>query len=316
MTLKSNILTALEQSRDGAVSGQALAQRFGVSRNAVWKAVTGLRAEGIDIQSTQNRGYRLAEAYDRATAEGISALLPETPLTVHAYDEVDSTNTQAKRLLAAGEAAPFLVVAEGQTTGRGRLGRTFFSPKGAGLYMTLALAPAQAVESALGVTAYAAVCVAEAVQRVCGRNLRIKWVNDLFLDGRKVCGILTEATTDVETGTVESLLIGIGLNLRETDVPDALQGVLGFLRPDGPVKNLLAAAIAQGLLAYDPQSQAHLAVYRARSLTLGRRVTAAVLGGAINGMAVDVDDAGALLVQDDAGSVHAVRSGEVRFADA
>ena len=316
MTLKSNILAALEQSREGAVSGQTLAERFGVSRNAVWKAVTALREEGVPIESTQNRGYRLAAAHDRATAEGVGALLSETPLAVYAYDEVDSTNTQAKRLLADGVPAPFLVVTEAQAAGRGRLGRAFFSPKGAGLYMTLALAPAQTVESALGVTAYAAVCVAEAVQAVCGRDLRIKWVNDLFLEGRKVCGILTEATTDFETGTVESLLIGIGLNLRETDVPEALQGIVGFIRPDGPVKNRLAARIAQGLLAYDPHNHEHLAAYRARSLTLGRRVVATVQGNTVTGLAVDIDDTGSLLVRDGAGTVRTVRSGEARFTDA
>ena len=315
MSLKSNILAALENSREGAVSGQALAERFGVSRNAVWKAVTALRGEGLPIQSTQNRGYRLAEGYDRATAEGVRALLGSTALPVYTYAEVDSTNTQAKRLLADGVPAPFLALADAQTAGRGRQGRAFYSPAGAGLYMTLALAPAQAVESALGVTCYAAVCVAQAVQAVCGQSLQIKWVNDLFLDGRKVCGILTEATTDFESGMVTSLLIGVGLNLLQVEVPEALQGIVGFLRPAAPVQNRLAAHIAQALLAYDPTDGAHLATYRAHSLTLGRRVTAALPNGMVAGIAVDVDAMGALILRDDAGALHTVRSGEVTFAD-
>lgn len=315
MSLKGNILAALEQSRGGAVSGQALAARFGVSRNAVWKAVSTLRGEGIAIESAQNRGYSLPETYDSVHAGQVQALLAGSALPVYRYDEVDSTNTQARRLLSEGTAAPFLVLADGQAAGRGRQGRAFYSPRGAGLYLTVAMAPAHTAQDALGITAYAAVCVAEAVEALCGQSLRIKWVNDLYLNGRKVCGILTEATTDFETGTLESLLVGVGLNLRETAVPDDLQDVMGFIRPNQPVKNALAARIAQGLLAFDPAQTDHLAAYRARSLTLGRRVEIGTRGGQRYGVAEDVDNTGALLVRSDTGELLTVRSGEVLLTD-
>ena len=299
----------------GAVSGQALAARFGVSRNAVWKAVNSLRKEGVAVESAQNSGYRLPDGYDGIHAEGVQALLTGSTMPVYRYDEVDSTNTQARRLLSEGAAAPFLVLADGQAAGRGRLGRAFYSPRGAGLYLTLALAPAHTAQGATGITAYAAVCVADAVEALCGQCLRIKWVNDLYLNGRKVCGILTEATADFETGTLESLLVGVGLNLRETAVPDELQDVVGFIRPKAPVKNALAARITQALLAFDPAKPLPLAEYRARSLTVGRRVEIRTSAGTVSGVAEDVDDTGALLVRDDTGLLLTVRSGEARFAD-
>jgi BirA family biotin operon repressor/biotin-[acetyl-CoA-carboxylase] ligase len=315
MSLKGNILAALEQSPGGAVSGQALAARFGVSRNAIWKAVNSLRNEGVAIESAQNSGYRLPDGYDCIHLESVQALLTGCELPVFCFGEVDSTNTQARRLLSEGVPAPFLVLAEGQAAGRGRQGRAFYSPRGAGLYLTLVLAPTHSAQDALGITAYAAVCVAKAVEALCGQRLRIKWVNDLYLDGRKVCGILTEATTDFETGTLESLLVGVGLNLRETAVPEELQDIVGFIRPQSPVINALAARIALALLAFDPAKPAHLAEYRARSLTLGRRVEISTPAGTVSGIAEDVDDTGALLVCCDDGALLTVRSGEARFVD-
>ena len=312
MSVKTSILIALEGSRDAAVSGQALAEQLGVSRNAVWKAVNALRAEGYAIESTQNRGYRLSPIFDRISENGVRALLADAAVPIFYYDTVDSTMSQSKRLLVGGEAAPFAVIAGEQTAGRGRQGRAFYSPKDAGLYLTVALAPGQAIAGALGVTAYAAVCVADAVLAATGLQPRIKWVNDLYLNGRKVCGILTEATTDLETGTVESLLIGVGLNLRASDVPEPLRDIVGFLHYEAPVKNRLAAEIIKGLLRYTPTNAAYLSRYRELSLTLTRRVACSAGGMEWVGVAEAIDESGALLVRDDGGVLHAVRSGEAR----
>ena len=311
MSLKSNLLAELEAHRDTPLSGQALAERFGVSRNAIWKAMNALKAEGYAVDSAPNRGYQLAPDSDRLSAEGIRAALSASRLPLHCFDTLDSTNNEAKRRLAAGERGPFLVAAEEQTAGRGRLGRTFYSPRDAGLYLTVALAAGGSAEAALGVTAYAAVSVAEAVARFTGRQTRIKWVNDLFLDGRKVGGILTEAVTDFESGMLESLLVGIGLNLRPAEIPVALRNTVGSLACVTPVKNRLAAAIADALLAYPPPLPDYMAVYRERSLTLGRRVRwrQGEQGG--EGTAVDIDSTGALVVQSGESTRVTLRSGEV-----
>ena len=312
MNVKQSILAALEQNRGTALSGQALAQQLGVSRNAVWKAIHILQAEGYAVLATPNRGYRLADDCDRLSAAGLAAEM-RMPVPVYAFDTLDSTNSEARRRVAAGEPAPFVVVAEGQTEGRGRRGRSFFSPQGAGLYITVALSAGLAVEEALGVTAYAAVCVTDALLRLTGRDARIKWVNDLYWENRKVCGILTEAVTDLEGGTVDTLLVGIGLNLRPAEPPAAWREVIGNLRCEAPLKNTLGAAIADALLLYPPADTAYLTRYRERSLTLHRRVRCTIGGQTLTGTAETIDARGALCVRTDDGQLIALRGGEVEL---
>lgn len=313
MALKQQLLAALENSRDTALSGQALASRFGVSRNAVWKAINALKEDGYTMDSAPNRGYRLAPNCDRLSEGGIRALLDDAHLAIHVYDSVDSTNTQAKRLLADGFQPPFLVVSEAQTAGRGRQGRSFYSPKGMGLYLTVALPGGQATDRALGVTAYAAVCAAQAIWCATGIQTRIKWVNDLFWEGRKVCGILTEATTDFESGTVISLLVGVGVNLHRSDVPEPLRDIVGFLPCEAPVKNRLAANLAVSLLRYRPEDTAYLTPYREHSMTLNRRVQCRQGEKRICGIAKAIGQDGALLVESDEGETLALRSGEIQL---
>ncbi len=311
MSLKNSLLTELETHRQAALSGQELAKRFCVSRNAVWKAVNALRAEGYAIESTPNKGYRLAPECDRLSTGTLSAELHG--LAVYCFDTLDSTNNEARRRLAGGEKGPFLIAAEEQTAGRGRLGRSFYSPKDAGLYMTLALAPGHTVQSALGITAYAAVCVAEAVEKYTGDHLLIKWVNDLYLNGKKVCGILTEAVTDFESGTLEALLVGIGINLRTSEIPAELQTTVGFLNSDAPLKNQLIVAIAKGLMDYPPADNSYWTTYRARSLTLGARLRWVQGEQSLEGEALTIDDTGALIVQTDDGTRHTLRSGTIEM---
>lgn len=313
MTLKQSILNALETSRDVPQSGQALADCFGVSRSAIWKAVNALREDGYQIESTQNRGYRLASDCDRLSETTLNALLADVCLAVHCMDTLDSTSNEARRRLLAGEAEPFAVISEEQTAGRGRRGKSFFSPQGAGLYMTVALAPGQTLSDALGVTLYAATCAAEAIERVTGRDTRIKWVNDLYWQERKIGGILTEAITDFESGTVLSLLVGIGLNLYPTAIPAELQSVIGTLACQKPVKNALAAEIIRGLLAYRPEATGHLPLYRARCLTLGRFVACTQGEHRFSGTAEAIDDTGALLVRTAEGNLRRLRSGEAQI---
>jgi len=311
MALKDNVLAALETNRQAALSGQALAARFGVSRNAVWKAVSALKAEGYAVESAPNRGYRLSPACDRLSGGAVRALLGLSAPPVHCFDTLTSTNDEAKRRLAGGEAGPFLVLAEEQTAGRGRRGRTFYSPKGAGLYMTVAFPAGLAAENALGVTAYAAVCVAGAVERLTGKDARIKWVNDLYLDGKKICGILTEAVTDFESGALEALLVGVGVNLRPVPLPAPLAETVGFLSCDKPLKNPLAAAIAEALLRYPPADTAYLAAYRKRSMTLGRNVLWTQGDRSGTGRAEAIDESGALVVRGADGALQVLKSGEI-----
>ena len=212
MNVKKNLLDALAEAKGGYISGAALAERIGVSRNAVWKAVKSLEADGYSIESVTAKGYRLSSDNNRLSAEVISADITAESLgcKVIVLDEVDSTNNYAKKLAAQGALHGTVVAAERQTGGKGRLGRSFSSPKGTGLYMSVIIRPECSVETASLITSAVSVAAAEAVEELCGGRVDIKWVNDLLAGGRKLCGILAEGV--LREGRVQSVILGIGIN--------------------------------------------------------------------------------------------------------
>jgi BirA family biotin operon repressor/biotin-[acetyl-CoA-carboxylase] ligase len=310
MALREELLRRLEEHREEDLSGQRLAQELGVSRNAVWKAVEALRAQGVEIVSSTNRGYRLAADADPLSAALIQSELDD-PLPVYAFSSIDSTNEEAKRRLNDVRQTPFAVVAEEQTAGKGRRGRSFYSPKGTGLYLSLVLSPNAAVTDVVGITSYAAVCVVEAIREVCGKQTAIKWVNDIYLDGRKVCGILTEAVSDMESGHVSHLIVGVGLNLRPTALPEDLREIVGFLDAKPGQKNRLAAAVLRRLTAFPLQTSAFIDRYRRYSMVLGKAIRYERNGTVYCAKAVDIDETGALLVEREDGAADRLTSGEI-----
>jgi len=312
MPLKDKLLTELETHRDTALSGQALADRFAVSRTAVWKAVNELKAQGYTIESTPNRGYRLATGDDHLSASAISRFL-EIPIPVYVMDTVDSVLNEAKRRYADSSGEPFLVVSDSQTTGRGRRGRPFYSPKGAGIYLALAMPMRFTMREAPTITAYAAVCVCKAIEALAGKQGRIKWVNDVFLDGKKICGILTEASTSLESGVIEAVFIGIGINVNPCEVPEALRDVIGFVNPGKPIRNQLAAEITNSLFQFTQNQPTFLDDYRARSLSIGSRVRCTVGNKTFLATGTGIDSMGGLIVQTDKGETRTLHSGEAKL---
>lgn len=308
MSLKEDILRLLEASQGESVSGQALAERLGVTRSAVWKAVSALKREGYEITSVTNRGYCLAADSDRLSATAIHQRLDDRAMPVYVYESIDSTNSEAKRRISQGE-RNFLVLAEGQSGGRGRQGKSFFSPAGSGLYMSYAFSPAMALEHAVNITSYAAVCAAEAVEALCGKRCGIKWVNDLYLGGKKVCGILTEAVTDLESGQVASVVVGLGINMRPSAVPEELRSIVGFVDAVGG-RNALCADIVNRLSCFDPQNKGYMHSYRERSVVIGRTVSFLQGGVEREGFAVDILYDGGLVV-DCGGERQVLHSGEI-----
>lgn len=311
MSLKSEIMTILENSRGTYVSGQALADRLGVSRAAVWKAVNSLKDEGHQIASVNHRGYSLAG--DKLSAEGIASLLERACASIQVLDTVDSTNTFAKREVALGRAQDGTVIlAEEQTAGRGRLGRSFYSPAENGLYMSIVLKRHIPVESASYLTISAAVAVCQAIENLTSCHPGIKWVNDLFLGDKKICGILTEAVSDFESGAVESAVVGIGLNVRSETFPPELQDVATSLYLEGLTRNALAAAVISRFFALlDAPHPEIISEYRARSIVLGRQVTFTHQGRQEWGTARSINDAGNLEVLLPDGSMTTLIAGEV-----
>ena len=317
MALRDELLAELEARRGEDVSGQALAGRFGVSRSAVWKAIGALRAAGFAIDSTPNRGYRLRPEDDRLSVAGVRAALGgRCPgLDVRVYGMLDSTNAEAQRLLADGAPCPMLLLAEGQTAGRGRCGRTFYSPAGEGLYMTLALQPRVALSQAALLTVAAAVAAAQAIEALAGCTCQVKWVNDVYLEGRKLCGIRTEASGSFEEDTLRSACIGIGVNVRTRAFPADFAGRACALWPRSVSRNHLAAEIAVRLLGFaaDLGGRRFLDEYRRRSLVLGREVAFLRNGVEEQAQAVGIGEGGELLVRYADGRGEALHAGDVRL---
>ncbi|MCL1789395.1 MAG: biotin--[acetyl-CoA-carboxylase] ligase [Oscillospiraceae bacterium] len=231
------------------------------------------------------------------------------------YDSLDSTNTKAKELVISGAKHGTILIAERQTAGRGRINRRFFSPTGSGVYMSVILKSGQLRDntpvSAL-VTAYAAVSVCEAIENSANKFPQIKWVNDVFLNGRKICGILTEAVAG-------SVIVGVGINFTEPEdgFPDEIKDIAGALFSETPIvsRNRLAAEIVGRILAYDMKSDntTLLSEYKKRLMTLGKRIIIEIAGNApYEAIAVDIDAQGRLMVEKDDGEVETLLFGEIR----
>ena len=225
-------LEMLEKNKGEVLSGESIAGELGCTRAAVWKAVKSLREEGYHIEAGPNKGYMLAKDTNRLSQEGIRLFLDDPKVKIDIYDELESTNQTAKKEAMMGEAGHgAFVIARSQTAGRGRRGREFYSPADTGLYMSVILKPQGTIHDSLLITTAAAVAVYRAVAQICGIQLDIKWVNDLFYKGKKVCGILTEAVTDFESGNIEFVVVGMGLNLYldQENLPAELRNIAGAL---------------------------------------------------------------------------------------
>lgn len=315
MAIKDEILKALELSRDKYISGQALADMLGVSRNAIWKSINLLKDEGHEIISVTNRGYRLAERSDLLSEAGIRASLAEKyrDIDIFVFSELDSTNNEAKRRVSGGLKNTALFVAETQTAGRGRLGRSFYSPKSTGLYMTLVIHPSAAFADVVSLTTAASVAVCRAVETLTDLTPQIKWVNDVYLGGKKICGILTEAISDIESQTVASMIIGIGINITTADFPAEIKGTATSLGGINATRNALAAEIANALLdiAEDLSDTEVMEYYRAHSMVIGEEIVYTRAGESFSAVAKAIDDSGGLVILKPDGSCDTLRSGEI-----
>lgn len=253
MATKSKLLEMLEKNRGVCLSGEKLAQQLGVSRAAVWKAIKQLREEGYEICAVTNKGYTLTEGNDILSSEAIRCFLEHGEAEVRVFQEISSTSQVMKQMAMVKKLPHGLVVAANcQNQGKGRKGRRFYSPGNSGLYLSVLLYPQKTAGESLTITAAAAVAVCRAVETCCGKTLGIKWVNDLYLHEKKVCGILTEAVTDFETGDIEFAVVGIGLNLYEPEggFPGELAGKAGNIlqRDENVDRNRLAGCIVNELL--------------------------------------------------------------------
>ena len=222
--MKAEILTILKDT-DGYVSGQELCERFGVSRTAVWKAMNQLKKEGYEIESVQHKGYHLVKTPDILSKNELVSIRKTkwVGTEICYFDVTDSTNTQAKSLGEGDAPNGTLVVAGKQESGRGRRGRSFESPAGTGIFMTLLLRPEIEPQNASMLTLVSALAVAKGIEHMVDLPVQIKWPNDIVINGKKVCGILTEMSAQMDY--VNYIVIGIGINVGNEEFPEEIKDV-------------------------------------------------------------------------------------------
>ena len=306
MDTKTAVLRLLEENKTTALSGQQIADRLGVSRAAVWKAVKSLASEGYSISATTNKGYMLTGKSDIVSVEGIRAALPERykNLPLEVKQSTVSTNIDVGAAAANGAPHGTTVVALEQKSGQGRLGKTFCSPRG-GVYFSTLIRPTLSIEKAVMITPAAAVAVHKAITEVLGLPVSIKWVNDIYMNGRKVVGISTQAQADIAVGGISGIIVGIGINYNtaQTDFSPELKDKAGSLfYENAPAKRneLLAATIANLLeLSKDLTDKSYMDYYRKHNLVIGARVDYEIDRVPKIGVVEDIDDSGALIINED-----------------
>lgn len=320
MSVKENVLTLLEASREKDLSGQDIAERLGVTRAAVWKAVKALKQEGYAIEAVSNRGYRLLSTSDVLSVEGIRLSLkkPYRDCPMEVYKCIDSTNLQAKKRALDGAKEGLVVLAEEQTAGRGRKGRSFLSPPGTGIYVSVLFRPTpeQSTDMVL-ITTATAVAICRGIRNVLQEEPTIKWVNDVYLRGKKVCGILTEAISDFESGRIDTVVVGIGINYREPKegFSEEIRDIAGAIcteQQQVPRNELVAAILNELFDLYEGLSQrTFLEDYRRWSCVIGKEVKYTSGTEWVYGRAVAIDDEGGLVVEREDGSNEVLRTGEI-----
>lgn len=332
MSVKEITLKILEENKGRVVSGQKIAEEACASRAAVWKAISQLREEGYLISEATNKGYILSLQSDLLSAESIHHFCKDLPKEkIYCFKSLDSTNIKAKQIAAQDGMDLALITSEEQTNGRGRMERNFFSPASSGIYMSLLVKPTFDISKSILVTTAASVAVCRGINSVLGIDCKIKWVNDIFLNGRKIGGILTEGITDVESGQIEHIVIGIGINYSTPVIsfPEDIKDIAGSLLNtenegryslsliSSKSRNQLVGVIISELIELLSHLDGNdfLEEYKTRSLILGHQVIfSSQIDGQLcseSGKALDIDLNGGLIILLEDGSMETISTGEV-----
>lgn len=320
MMTKEKILELFESNRDIYFSGEEIAQKLSVSRTAVWKAVKTLQNEGYAIDAVKNKGYCLSVQTDILSVQGIRKYLRSEimDMEISVVNAVQSTNALVREKANMGASEGYIVLANEQTAGRGRLGRSFFSPKDTGIYMSLLLRPENyAAKQAVRITTMAAVAMCEAIEAVSDEKAGIKWVNDIFVREKKVCGILTEGSFNLESGLLDYAVLGLGINIYRPKggFPNELSNIAGavFEKNQNDVKNRLVSEFLNRFYGYYSavNQTDYVEQYRNRSFVIGKQVNLISADESKTAVAIGIDDECRLLVKYPDGTEDCYSSGEI-----
>lgn len=316
MTAKEKIIEYLENNRGVYISGEKLAQELHVSRTAIWKSVKKLISEGYLIDAASSKGYMLMDNSDVLSVTGIQNHLDDgLNLSIEVYETIDSTNLAMKSRIYENEG--LVIVAKEQTAGMGRLGRRFESPEATGVYFSILLKPQIANSEVTLLTSLAAVAVCEAIERHTKKEPKIKWVNDIFIDDKKVCGILTQAGFSLENLTPEYVIVGIGINIYppKSGFSEEIADIAGAILEKSPVaiKNELVASALNSFFRYYKcfSDKSFVREYQKRSLVTGRRIMVVGSNEKKPATALEIDDMCHLIVEYEDGVRDVLSTGEI-----
>lgn len=319
--MKEQILQELKMKSGQYISGEEISNKFKVSRTAIWKYINQLKEMGYVIESQTKKGYRLLESPDSLLPQEIRESLHADIIgkDLQYLEQVDSTNLYAKRFADNGFQEGTVIIADEQLKGKGRLGRTWVSPKGKGIWMTIMLKPRINPAEAAKITLLTACAVSKAIEG-CGVSPKIKWPNDIILNGKKLCGILTEMS--VEQDEINYVIVGIGINvnLEQQDFPEDLQSTATSIRIEkgsNVIRKELTAAIMNNFESYykvftkTGSIREFIEEYKDKSAVLGKDVTVTSSSLNLKGKALDITEEGQLLLELEDGSIKEIISGEV-----
>ena len=319
MTTKDKLLGLFEENKGIYFSGEEIAKKLCVSRAAVWKAVKNLRDEGYVIDAVTNKGYCLSTNTDILSPQGIQKYIKQEykNMDINVIPVIGSTNDLVREKANEGYDEGYVVISNEQTKGRGRYGRKFFSPSGTGLYMSILLRPKNySASEAVKVTMIAAVALCEAIEEVSDEKAEIKWVNDIFIKGKKVCGILTEASYGLENGVLDYAVVGVGINVYcpEGGFPEEIEQTAGaiFNNTQDDLKNHLSASFINNFMRYYRlQNDEFVEEYRKRSFVVGKKVIVIMGDNKREAFVKAVDDDCRLIVEYDDGKTECLSYGEI-----
>lgn len=321
--LRTKLMQALSKANGAFISGQEIGEYIGCSRTAVWKHIEDLRNEGYKVEAVRKKGYRIISAPEKVSTSEIQFGLETKTLgkRIHYQESVESTQKIAHQLANEGAQEGTLIIAEEQVSGKGRLMRSWHSPKFTGIWMSLILRPKIPLHQAPQLTLLAAVAVAQAIEDVTNLQPQIKWPNDILINRRKVTGILTEM--QAESDRIHSVIIGIGMNINQQieDFPVDLQEKASSLLIESGAQVSRAKVIQRVLIRMEDLYTLYLQegfmpikiLWESYAISLGQVIKASTVNDTIVGKALGITDAGVLLLEDNLGTVHSIYSADIEI---
>ncbi len=314
---KEKVLNLLIKNQNSYISGEEIAKTLEISRNSVWKAIKSLIQDGYKIEATTNKGYMLLPSSDVLSTVGIENYILNKNFDIETHNSVTSTNSLLKAYTLNQECEWKVIVSAHQSEGRGRQGRSFYSPSDTGVYFSVLLRPEISNDKLSFITALAGVCVCHAIKKVTKADAKIKWVNDIFVENKKVCGILSEASFTVENFALDYVILGIGINIYKPkgNFPEEIIETAGFILENelDDIRNKLVACILDELYEKytDFDEKSILNAYKSLSFVIGKEIYIINDDKKTKAFVLDIDENCSLVVKLENGTVKRLNSGEI-----